>query len=128
VGWRLRQTPYNLICAWLGLGQGGGLESAAPWNSLNLMAGDAHFLARGLPIHVCISMDKADKQKEGPGGMGKENPNGGSEAGGRGRQLLWTCFNDGAGNYIDPDWKWWSCWRCGTTYFADGTMTTPKGV
>jgi hypothetical protein len=37
-----------------------------------------------------------------------------AEAGGRGRSLLYICFNDGAGNYVDSDWKWFTCWRCGT--------------
>jgi len=35
------------------------------------------------------------------------------EAGGRGRQMLYTCFNDGAGNYVDSNWRWFTCWRCG---------------
>lgn len=38
------------------------------------------------------------------------------DAGGRSRTLLYTCWNDGAGNYVDPNAKWWSCWRCGSTY------------
>lgn len=37
-----------------------------------------------------------------------------AEAGGRGKQILYICFNDGAGNYVDPSWTWFSCWRCGT--------------
>jgi hypothetical protein len=54
------------------------------------------------------------KQPEGKGGVGIEKDNdGGAEAGGRGRKLLYVCANDGAGNYVDPEWKWFTCWRCG---------------
>jgi len=55
-----------------------------------------------------------EKKREGQGGVGAEKVDGGAEAGGRGRKLLYTCFNDGAGNYVDSDWKWFTCWRCGT--------------
>jgi hypothetical protein len=57
---------------------------------------------------------KIDKKTEGPGGPGAEKDEAaGAEVAGRGRKLLYTCFADGAGNYVDPSWKWFSCWRCG---------------
>jgi hypothetical protein len=63
-----------------------------------------------------LAMEKTDKQSEGPGGIGQEKDESeGAEVAGRGKRFLYTCFNDGAGNYIDLDWKWWTCWRCGTT-------------
>lgn len=58
-------------------------------------------------------MEKNEKKQEGPGGTGKEKESEGAEVAGRGKQLLYVCFNDGAGNYVDPDWKWFTCWRCG---------------
>jgi hypothetical protein len=63
-------------------------------------------------------MEKVEKQPEGPGQVGWEkDPGADSEAGGRGkRTVLYTCWNDGAGNYVDPDSKWFSCWRCGSIY------------
>jgi hypothetical protein len=62
-------------------------------------------------------MQKVDTQPEGPGGTGKEKTSSeGAEVAGRGRDILYTCWNDGAGNYINTDWKWWTCWRCGTIY------------
>ncbi|MEY2539284.1 MAG: hypothetical protein QOG67_3024 [Verrucomicrobiota bacterium] len=62
-------------------------------------------------------MEKTDKQPDGPGGVGKEKDDAaGAEVAGRSKLLLWTCFNDGAGNYISPDWEWFSCWKCGTLY------------
>jgi len=72
-------------------------------------------------------MEKTEKQPEGPGQVGlKEDPTQTAEVGGRGEYLLYTCFNDGAGNYVAPGQKWWTCWRCGTTTYADGTVTIPK--
>jgi hypothetical protein len=48
---------------------------------------------------------------DGKGGPGKKEPDAG-EASGRGRQLLYSCFNCGAQNYVDPDWTWFTCWQC----------------
>jgi hypothetical protein len=57
-------------------------------------------------------METVDQQ---PGGTGKEkDPSERAEVGGRGRSVLYVCFNDGAGNYVDTDWKWFKCWRCGS--------------
>jgi len=48
-------------------------------------------------------------------GVGKEKDDSeGAEVAGRSRLLLYVCFNDGAGNYVDPNWKTFSCWRCGS--------------
>jgi hypothetical protein len=27
--------------------------------------------------------------------------------------LLYTCWHDGAGNYVHSNWSWFTCWRCG---------------
>jgi hypothetical protein len=37
----------------------------------------------------------------------------GAEVGGRAKPFLYTCYNCGAGNYVDPSWTHFSCWRCG---------------
>lgn len=59
------------------------------------------------------------KSEEGKSGVGKEKPDGaGEEVAGRSRQLLYICFNDGAGNYVDPSWKSFTCWRCGSTGYV----------
>jgi hypothetical protein len=50
-----------------------------------------------------------DKQ----GGKGGEKGGDSGEAGGRGSQLLYTCFNDGAGNYVSAGWNYFTCWKCG---------------
>ena len=49
--------------------------------------------------------EKTGKKPDDQGGGGAEKGADAGEAGGRARQLLYTCFNDGAGNYIDPSWK-----------------------
>ena len=50
-----------------------------------------------------------DKQ----GGKGGEKGGDSGEASGRGTQLLYTCFNDGAGNYVSTGWNYFTCWKCG---------------
>jgi hypothetical protein len=68
----------------------------------------------------------ADKKEEaepgkGNGGAGLEKDDAqGAEVAGRAKRILYTCWNDGAGNYIDPAWTWFSCWRCGTVLYSDG--------
>jgi hypothetical protein len=58
--------------------------------------------------------DKNMDQKPGEnGGIGKEKgATEEAEAAGRGSQLLYTCFNCGAQNYVDPNWTWFTCWKC----------------
>jgi hypothetical protein len=56
--------------------------------------------------------EQAGKKPDQEGGGGTEKGDSG-EAGGRSRTLLYTCFNDGAGNYVHSNWRWFTCWRCG---------------
>ena len=53
------------------------------------------------------------EQPEGPGGLGSGTPPAGGEAEGRGRQFVAVCANCGSQSYIGPDWKWFTCWKCG---------------
>ena len=57
--------------------------------------------------------EKTGKKPDKEGGSGAEKGADNSEAGGRGRKLLYTCFADGAGNYVESNWTWFTCWRCG---------------
>jgi hypothetical protein len=57
--------------------------------------------------------EKTGTKPDKEGGSGAEKEGDGSEAGGRRRTLLYTCFNDGAGNYVHSNWSWFTCWRCG---------------
>jgi len=58
--------------------------------------------------------EKIGKKPNDEGGLGIEMPNA-AEVAGRERQLMYYCFNCGAGNYVEPSWKWFTCWRCGPT-------------
>ncbi|MEY2563743.1 MAG: hypothetical protein QOH88_1936 [Verrucomicrobiota bacterium] len=57
--------------------------------------------------------EKSGKKPENEGGAGGEKGGDSSEAGGRSRQLLYTCFADGVGNYVSSNWTWFTCWKCG---------------
>jgi hypothetical protein len=84
------------------------------------------FLANGKSVSVSTDMAKTDKQPDGPGGIGREKE---SEVTGRGKGFLYTCWNDGAGNYVDPNWEWFTCWRCGVTVNSKtGETRIPQSV
>ena len=57
--------------------------------------------------------EKSGKKPDEQGGTGKDKGGDSGEAGGRAKSDLWTCFNDGAGNYVDPAWTYFICWSCG---------------
>jgi hypothetical protein len=84
------------------------------------------FLANGTLLSVSTGMAKTDKQPDGPGGIGREKE---SEVAGRGKGFIYTCWNDGAGNYVDPDWEWYTCWRCGVmSNLKTGETRNPHSV
>jgi hypothetical protein len=59
-------------------------------------------------------MEESGKSPDETPVVGKAAPDADAEVGGRMKQLLYTCFNCGAGNYVDPNsTKPFSCWRCG---------------
>jgi hypothetical protein len=55
-----------------------------------------------------------DRDPEIP--VGKQEPDAdANEAGGRAKPMLFTCYNDGAGNYLYAVSNGqFTCWRCGT--------------
>lgn len=57
--------------------------------------------------------EAAGKKPDQEGGGGTEKDADAGEAGGRRRGLLYTCWRDGAGNYVHSNWRWFTCWRCG---------------
>jgi hypothetical protein len=61
---------------------------------------------------------KQDK-REGGVGMEKDDTQD-AEVAGRAKRILYTCWNDGAANYVNPAWNWFTCWRCGVTFYSDG--------
>lgn len=58
--------------------------------------------------------------EEGGAGVEKDDAAEGTEAGGRGHhhRLLYTCWHDGAGNYVHGNWSWFTCWRCGALNYT----------
>jgi hypothetical protein len=60
-----------------------------------------------------MSTEKAGRKPDDAGGVGIEDPSGNEVEGHKRRTLLYTCWNCGAQNYVDPDWKYFVCWRCG---------------
>lgn len=61
--------------------------------------------------------DKAGKKPDQDGGSGIEKeadmPETSEVAGRRCHRLLYTCWNDGRGNYVQSNWSWFTCWHCG---------------
>ena len=55
------------------------------------------------------------EKPEGPGEVGSAKPPSEGEAEGRGRQFMVTCYNCGTHQYVGPDAKWFTCWKCGAT-------------
>jgi hypothetical protein len=61
---------------------------------------------------------KPDTEERDPNvPLGKQEPDSDpNEASGRAKPLLFTCFNDGAGNYVTASsCGRFVCWRCGAT-------------
>jgi len=51
----------------------------------------------------------------GPGTTGSAEAPAGKEVEGHNRQMTVTCYNCGAHQYVGPDAKWFTCWKCGAT-------------
>ena len=62
--------------------------------------------------------EKKGKKPDKQGGTGTEKGGDSGEIGGRSRLLLYTCWSDGAGNYVQPSWDWFTCWRCGALNYT----------
>jgi hypothetical protein len=63
--------------------------------------------------YIMADAKTGKKPTDKQGGKGGEKGGDSGEAGGRGSQLLYTCFNDGAGNYVSAGWTYFTCWKCG---------------
>jgi len=53
-----------------------------------------------------------DPNPDEKGGRGKEKGGSDMDVTGRSRQSLYSCANCGAQNYVDPNWTWFTCWKC----------------
>lgn len=61
--------------------------------------------------------DTSEPDGEAPVGAKEPSANT-SEAGGRGTGFLYTCYQDGAGNYFDRPYGRFTCWRCGSVNYT----------
>jgi hypothetical protein len=58
---------------------------------------------------------KPDKQ--GGSGMEKDPPES-VEAAPRSKRMAYICWNDGASNFVEPGWEWFTGWRCGALVYT----------
>jgi len=63
--------------------------------------------------------ENSGKKPEKPGGAGLEkDPPAPIEAGPRSKRMAYICWNDGASNFVEPGWEWFTCWRCGALVYT----------
>jgi hypothetical protein len=68
---------------------------------------------------LVMADEKTGKRPDKEGGLGKENAGPETaEAGPRSKRMAYTCWNDGASNYVEPGWEWFTCWRCGALVYT----------
>ena len=63
--------------------------------------------------------EKSGTKPEKPGGLGMEkDPPAPVEAAPRSKRMAYICWNDGASNFVEPGWEWFTCWRCGALVYT----------
>lgn len=63
--------------------------------------------------------EQSGKRPDKPGGPGMESdPPAGVEAELRSKRMAYICWNDGASNFVEPGWEWFTCWRCGALVYT----------
>ena len=63
--------------------------------------------------------ENSGKKPEKPGGAGLEkDPPKSAEAEPRSKRMAYICWNDGASNFVEPGWEWFTCWRCGALVYT----------
>lgn len=63
--------------------------------------------------------ENSGKKPEKPGGQGMEkDPPAPVEAAPRSKRMAYVCWNDGASNFVEPGWEWFTCWRCGALVYT----------
>jgi hypothetical protein len=66
-----------------------------------------------------MSGEPSGRKPEKPGGPGIEkDPPAGAEAAPRSKRMAYICWNDGASNFVEPGWEWFTCWRCGALVYT----------
>ena len=63
--------------------------------------------------------ENSGRKPEKPGGAGLEkDPPAPVEAAPRSKRMAYICWNDGASNFVEPGWEWFTCWRCGALVYT----------
>jgi hypothetical protein len=63
--------------------------------------------------------ENTGRKPETPGGTGLEkDPLAPVEAESRSKRMAYICWNDGASNFVEPGWGWFTCWRCGALVYT----------
>ena len=63
--------------------------------------------------------ENSGRKPEKPGGLGMEkDPPAPVEAAPRSKRMAYICWNDGASNFVEPGWEWFTCWRCGALVYT----------
>jgi hypothetical protein len=63
--------------------------------------------------------ENSGKKPDKPGGAGLEkDPPALVEAEPRAKRMAYICWNDGAANFVEPGWEWFTCWRCGALVYT----------
>jgi hypothetical protein len=70
-------------------------------------------------VEFVMAGETTGKKPEKEGGPGTESPGPETaEASPRSKRMAYTCWNDGASNYVEPNWEWFTCWRCGALVYT----------
>jgi hypothetical protein len=74
---------------------------------------------RGQGREKFMSGENTGKKPDRPGGLGAQEAGPETtEAGPRSKRMAYTCWNDGASNYVETGWEWFTCWRCGALVYT----------
>lgn len=75
--------------------------------------------ARSGKKELFMAGENTGRKPEKQGGAGMENAGPESaEASPRSKRMAYTCWNDGASNFVEPGWEWFTCWRCGALVYT----------
>jgi hypothetical protein len=87
----------------------------ASWPALDKLPKESEIRRGGKQMAGENSGKKPDK----PGGAGLEkDPPAPVEAESRSKRMAYICWNDGASNFVEPGWEWFTCWRCGALVYT----------
>ena len=93
----------------------------AGFHALRFLAWPRELRLEDEPRQGRINMadEKSGRKPEKAGGPGIEkDPPESAEAAPRSKRMAYICWNDGASNFVEPGWEWFTCWRCGALVYT----------